>query len=88
MPALFSDNEVKTLKMIKIMAETTLMKYPGSIEEDEKLLSEGSLGHDERNCVIERLGEKKVLKFLSEAAKELIPLHSLSYKVSIEVILN
>ena len=58
------ENEIKVWTMINKKAKSTIEGYPTSIEEDEALLAqddaENKLTSNQKNCLIFRLGEKRV----------------------------
>ena len=61
-------NELRVLKKIHEICIKELSKYPSSLEEDQELIrkeqnNEITLTYNIRNCVIMRLGEKKILNF-------------------------
>jgi len=62
LPPISIDNEKKMLSRLKLIAETNLKKYPQTYEEDVKILKEQekALSFNQRNCLIFRMGEKKV----------------------------
>ena len=61
MPAISIENEKKMLNRLKKIAETNLKVYPQTYEEDAKIMqNEKSLTFNQRNCIIFRMGEKKV----------------------------
>jgi len=65
LPAVSIDNEVKMLTRLKKIAEECLKEYSESYEKDEKLLESGAkLSFNERNIIVLRMGDKKVVCFL------------------------
>ena len=55
------ENEKKVLKRVIMLAIKQLKGYPTTIEDDEKILKENTeLTFNTRNCVLMRLGEKRV----------------------------
>ena len=60
-------NEIKVLGKMKELAEDQLKLYPHTYEEDLELLK-GKLKHNERNCILMRSGEKKILLSLISLA--------------------
>jgi len=73
-------NEVDALKKLKEIAEICLNKYPQKYEEDLKLLENKTLTFNERNCIIYRLGEKKIYKDMIEMATISIKMLSMKYE--------
>ncbi len=78
-------NEKKVLNKIKEIAIEAYEKYPHSLEEDLEILAaddsgEKSLTFNERNCVLYRSGEKKILRFLIKMAEDFLPLLDMSFK--------
>ena len=56
-----SENEIKALNILKNHCELLLSRYETDRELDEVLLDEQALTYNERNCIVLRSGEKKVL---------------------------
>lgn len=66
------ENERKALKRLRALCKDALTDFPGTYEEDVEILKRQDLSFNERNCIIYRCSEKKVLKFnltLSETAQ-------------------
>jgi len=64
-PPLSLELEIEVMHKIRKLAQQSLSKYPTTYEEDLKLVeSAKDLTWNQRNCVLMRLGEKKILKFL------------------------
>ena len=61
-PPISTKNELKVLEYIEKLSLDHLSKYPHSLEEDLKILSEDSnkLTNNQRNCILMRSGEKEV----------------------------
>ncbi|MBN1205321.1 MAG: SET domain-containing protein-lysine N-methyltransferase [Myxococcaceae bacterium] len=59
---LSTKNEQKLIPAFVAACEERLKAYETSVEEDEKLLEEGKLSTNERNCVVMRLGEKRIFQ--------------------------
>jgi hypothetical protein len=64
-PPISVANETSVLKNIKDLVITQLAKYPTDLEYDAKIMEEckkgnSSLNKNQKNCLILRLGEKKV----------------------------
>lgn len=78
------ENEVKVWNRIIQACTVQLDKYPTSYEEDLKLLEEDEketkLTQNQRNCVLFRSGEKKILHFLIDAGERILPLLNMSFK--------
>ena len=81
-------NEVSTLKKLKDMCTRSLSKYKEAYEIDEELLRAKELTYNERNCIIYRMGEKKVLNEMIELANEGLTLLSKKYKAGINSLKN
>ena len=81
LPPLSMRNERKVLEKMLILAKSQYEKYPESYEEDLKILERDDLTFNERNCVLFRSGEKKILLFLIYAACKIIPLFDMDFKV-------
>ncbi len=63
LPSISVENESKMLVRLKKLAQENLAGYPQTYEEDVKLMqNEKSLTFNQRNCIIFRMGEKKVYK--------------------------
>ena len=77
-------NEIKAWNKIIKVAQAQLDKYPSSFEEDQTILDtddqEHNLTQNQRNCVLYRHGEKKILHFLIDSAAKIIPLLSMNFK--------
>lgn len=75
-------NEKQVLKTIAKACEVSLKSFPDSIEHDEKLLASGTLPlySNERNCVVQRLGEKRVLQWFIELNEKAAPLLDKSWQ--------
>ena len=63
MPIISIDNEKKMLRRLKSIAENRLSEYPETYDEDLKLLKNADLTFNQRNCIVFRMGEKKVVIF-------------------------
>jgi histone-lysine N-methyltransferase SETD3 len=59
---LSTKNEQKLIPAFVAACEERLKAYETSVEEDERLLKEGKLSTNERNCVVMRLGEKQIFQ--------------------------
>ncbi len=69
-PPLSVDNEKSALQHILHVAEERLAKYPCSYESDVKVLAENkTLTFNERNAIVLRSGEMKILKDMIAATK-------------------
>lgn len=73
-------NEIKTLEDIRAAAELTLRGFPDSLESDDKLLEEKMADPNLRNCVVQRRGEKQVLKWFIDVATQAVPFLNLPWK--------
>ena len=77
-------NELKVWNKVISLVETSLSKYDTDLEVDNGLLeqddNEHMLSSNERNCLLYRIGEKKILHFLKDAATNIIPLITMNYK--------
>ena len=82
LPPISIRNEKKVLEKIIRLAKTSYEKYPTSYEEDLKILEREDLTFNNRNCVLFRSGEKKILLFLINTCTKLLPLFDMSSKVS------
>lgn len=69
LPFISIENEKKALNLLKDICCDQLKLYPTTIEEDERLLGEENLTHNQRNCIIFRVSEKNTLKLLIDAAQ-------------------
>ena len=83
MPAISIENEKLMLKRLTEIVETCLNKYPQTYEEDLELLKT-DLSYNERNCVIYRMGEKKIYKQMLEMAKVVEELLGMTYQTALE----
>lgn len=85
-PPLSVRNETKALKGAITLARNSLDKYATSYEEDCRMLEENKeLTFNQRNCVIMRAGEKKILLKLIDLAKLGLELIKLPFKKAKEV---
>ena len=75
-------SEKKALERLYRHAKEQYDAYPTSIEEDDKILEREDLTFNERNCVLYRHGEKKILLYLMSMTKRLLPLLDMDFKVS------
>ena len=75
-------NERKVLEKVLKLAKELYEKYPTSLAEDQKILEDTELTFNQRNCVLFREGEKKILVFLINIAQKIIPLFDMDFKVS------
>jgi len=77
-------NELRVWSKITAIMSESLSKYDTSLEVDEGLIEmddkEKNLSYNERNCLLYRIGEKKILHFLLSAAEQIIPLISMNYR--------
>lgn len=77
-------NELKVWNRVIQLVEESLSKYDTDLETDNMLLEkddeEHNLTSNERNCLLYRQGEKIILHFLREAATQIIPLITMSYR--------
>lgn len=76
--------EVKVWQKVKETAIFAMKQYPESYQFDLDLLEkddkEKQLTNNQRSCVLYRSGEKKILKFLIDAADKLMNLYELPLK--------
>ncbi len=75
-------NEKACLKAIAAACQASLDNFPTTLQEDEDLMKSGKLVmfSNERNCVVQRLGEKRVLQWFIDLAKRVTPLLDLPWK--------
>ncbi|GAB5363763.1 hypothetical protein AAMO2058_000911000 [Amorphochlora amoebiformis] len=64
------ENERRVLGIISKAARAGMEQFETTIEHDEKLLAEGVDNLNLRNCIVMRLGEKKVLKWFIRLAEK------------------
>lgn len=81
LPPLSIRNEKKVLEKIHTLAKTAYDKYDTSLEEDLKILEREDLTFNQRNCVLFRSGEKKILQFLMNTTQKILPLLDMDFKV-------
>ncbi len=60
-PVLSVQNELLALELLKKLCEDNLARYPESYEHDVEKLKTGTLTYNERNCLIFRSSEKRVI---------------------------
>jgi protein-histidine N-methyltransferase len=85
-PPISIKNELQILLHLQNICQENLSKYNTEYEEDLKLLSqyesgELKLSNNQLNCLLMRIGEKKILHFWIEFTKYTIPLFELSSKM-------
>eukprot|EP00826_Nyctotherus_ovalis_P025624 TRINITY_DN1987_c0_g1_i5.p1 TRINITY_DN1987_c0_g1~~TRINITY_DN1987_c0_g1_i5.p1 ORF type:complete len:565 (+),score=157.58 TRINITY_DN1987_c0_g1_i5:256-1950(+) len=68
-PILSIENEKKALLKAKEVATEYLSKYPDSYEKDMELLNQKDLTFNQRNCIVLRSDEKKILMGIMELAE-------------------
>jgi protein-histidine N-methyltransferase len=73
-------NELATLKQLSIAARAVLNGFPTTLEEDEKLLTEFPGYCNERNCIIMRMGEKRVLHWFLDLQEKCAPMLTMQWK--------
>jgi protein-histidine N-methyltransferase len=61
-------NEAQVLLALAGACKAHLAGYETSLEEDARLLKEGNLSWNDRNCIIVRMGEKQILQVFAQAA--------------------
>lgn len=69
-------NEIAVLEHIKKACQDSLALFDHSLEHDEKLVESGELPQysNQRNCVVMRRGEKRVLQWFIDLADKTIPM--------------
>jgi histone-lysine N-methyltransferase SETD3 len=72
------EEERKMLKYLDKLMKAHLDKYPTTIEEDLYILKKEnlSLTYNQRNCLLMRIGEKKILHFFSKFSQYCLELFS------------
>jgi len=73
-------NEIKALEDIRAAATDMYSKFPTTLEDDQKVMSEGIKDFNIRNCYVMRVGEKQVLRWFIDLADRAIPLLQMSWK--------
>jgi histone-lysine N-methyltransferase SETD3 len=75
-------NEIAVIQSFAASAARQLLNFDSNTEQDNKLLKDPSikLPNNLRNCVVMRRGEKEVLQFYIDLAKEVIPLLNMPWK--------
>jgi hypothetical protein len=73
-PPITSRNERAALELVAEACARRLAALPGTIAEDDALLTERELPQAARQCVTVRRGEKRVLAAFCELAREMVPL--------------
>lgn len=81
LPPLSLRNERRVLEKVLKLAKELYEKYPTSLAEDQKILEDTELTFNQRNCVLFREGEKKILVFLINISQKIIPLFDMDFKV-------
>lgn len=86
-PPISAENEMMVLVQIKEQCSFQLKGYPTTYEEDLKILqTHKDLTYNQRNCVMMRSGEKKILIFLQRLAELGLELLAMPYKKAKEVL--
>ena len=67
-------NEVLALRALAAACEEALHAFPTSLEHDDALLTEGRLGPRARFAVVQRRGEKRVLRRWIDLAGAALPI--------------
>jgi hypothetical protein len=83
------ETEVLAWNKIQLLAEEALAKFPTSYEEDLQLLESVESGQEElsfnkQNCLKLRIGEKKLLNFITRTAKSIIDLSTMTRKEAVK----
>jgi histone-lysine N-methyltransferase SETD3 len=80
--------EIRAWRKIHQIATDALAKYPTTLDEDKALLAkeadlkqeERTLTYNTRNCVLLRVGEKKILHYLLDTATNLVEMATMTRK--------
>ena len=83
--------EVRAWRKIHQIATEALAKYPTTLDEDKALLAkedaaapaDKTLTYNTRNCVLLRVGEKKILNYLLETATNIVEIAQMTRKGAI-----
>ena len=79
-----ADNEAKAWFRIKNLMEESLGKYPTTLSQDYEILkTDKTLTYNTRNCVLLRVGEKKILHFLKDTAEILLEMSKMDRKTAV-----
>ena len=82
-------NEVRTWLKIKSIVEMALGKYPTTLYEDIQFLAtDTQLTTNTRNCLLLRIGEKKILHFLLSTANHLVAMSDLKKEQAVSYMLK
>jgi hypothetical protein len=88
--AMSLEQEVKVWEKVRELCEDQLAKYPTSLKADLELLEKDEasqkLTSNERNCVLFRVGEKRILDFLLTSANRMIELSKMTQKEAKRVV--
>ena len=84
-PPVSLKNEIQVLSTLQRICQDSLSKYNTEYEEDIKILSQSENGemkitNNQMNCLLMRIGEKKILHFLIGFTNYIIPLFELTSK--------
>ena len=74
------ENELKLWKMIQKTCKSMLEDYPETYDQDFEILKDEKLTSNQRNCVLYRQTEKRILKFYVDSAERIIPFFSMTFK--------
>jgi hypothetical protein len=83
--------EVRAWRKIHQIATEALAKYPTTLDEDKALLAkedeaapaDKTLTYNTRNCVLLRVGEKKILNYLLDTATNIVEIAQMTRKGAI-----
>lgn len=82
LPPLSIKNEKKVLHKIAAQCRAQMSLYPTTLDEDMKILERTDLTFNERNAVLYRSGEKKILFTLMFYAETILPLLDMDFKTA------
>jgi len=75
-------NEARVMQVLAKAAEAQLKEFSNSLDEDNKILADekSNLTMNQRNCVVQRRGEKEILHAYVDLAKHLAAVESWDVK--------
>jgi histone-lysine N-methyltransferase SETD3 len=77
--SLSMDNELDVMKSIMKTIVQKQAGYETNLEQDTKLITEGKLTLNQRNCILIRMGDKEVMEWVLESSKFIYGFLELDY---------
>jgi len=85
--------EVSAWKKTLALAKESLSKYPTTYKEDQEILAKVDSGamelsYNKKNCLLLRIGEKRILHFIVETAEAILELSSLERPDAVKALMK